>query len=252
MSDYKILSWQNETGLTNYPLTLPFDIQNLIVDASFIQFDNYVPELKLIVVNSQSIDITITFDIGDVSESITTTDYQNGRRHIRFIDSGRYLGCLTIGEGASGAWVTSLGRRIAKSIPFSQNTVRSIPSRDAVYSLDNKYGDVLFGALSDIEDTFTEIGGIIYKTQAGGNTMFYNRSVELNSITFNAVGNHRIPDNAVELRALKKINMVPPRDNNIYIESNDVIKFNAINDQNLQITLVGESSGASIVPTLTT
>jgi hypothetical protein len=252
MSGYDVLAWQNETGLSSYPLTLPLDIQDFLVDASFIQFDNFIPGLRKLVVSPDTIEVTINFDCGEVIGSVTRTKYNNRFRFIQFYTQDRYLGVVSLGAGTDRVWLECVGQTITRNIPFRDNTVRSIPSKDAVYTIDSKYGDIVFGAIGDIQDVFTEIGGIIYKTQAGGNTMLYNESRDLNSITFNAVGNHKIPDTTGVMKPLKKINLVAPINNNIYIQSNDVIKFKSINNLNLSISLVGNSSGASIVPTLTT
>ncbi len=248
MGDYRILGWQNEAGLTNYPLASSFDVQDLIVDASFVQFDNFVPKLTRLLVTPEALELTILFDAGEVTGILSFEQYDSGERYLRYTGAGRYLGCVTIGVGVSQLRTEYIGQQLSRDIPFIATTVRSIPSGDAVYTLDSRYGNIVFGALSDIEDTYTEIGGIVYKTSAGGNTMFYNINKNRKTFTFNAVGNHHIPEN--DIRPLKKINLVTPVDNNLYVQSNDIIKFNSINNQNLQVYLVGSSSGAAIAPTL--
>jgi hypothetical protein len=250
MADYNVLGWQNENGLTNYPFVDPFDIQDLFVDASFIQFDNFIPRLSSVLVGSDYISITITFDSGDSMGTITHTDYINGNRAIRYYDSvtNRYLGCLTTGEGVNTAWASFVGQDIRRNQPFISSTVRSIPSKDAVYTLDNSYGDITFSSSQDVADVYTDIGGIVYQTVAGGNTVFYNINNSIPAITFNAVANHAIPANN-KIYPLKKINLVNPIKNNVYLDSNDVVKFNSINNQNLSIYLVGQNgAGSSIVP----
>jgi hypothetical protein len=250
MSDYNVLGWQNENGLSNYPFIDPFDIQDFFVDASFIQFDNFVPSLVEVLVGVDYISITVNFDSGKCSGEITAVEYTSGDRAVRYYDSitNRYLGCLVLGEGVNTAWSNFVGQKLQRSLSFIPSTVRSIPLKDAVYTLDNSYGDLTLGSTQDIADVYTDIGGIIYQTVAGGNTVFYNINHTTPSITFNAVANHAIPTNN-KIHPLKKINLVKPISNNIYLDSNDIVKFNSINNQNLSIYLVGQnSSGAPLVP----
>ena len=250
MADYNVLGWQNENGLSNYPFIDPFDIQDLIVDASFIQFDNFIPLLTYVLIDINSIDITITFDSGEATAVITRDQYVAYNRAIRYYDSvtNRYLGCLTLGEGVNTAWSNFVGQKMQRALKFISSTVRSIPSKDAVYTLDSSYGDIVLGATQDLADVYTDIGGIVYQTQAGGNTVFYNINNATPAITFNAVANHTIPENN-KIYPLKKINLVKPIQNNIHLDSNDIIKFNSINNQNLSIYLVGQNSaGIATVP----
>jgi hypothetical protein len=247
MSEYTVFGWQNENGLFNFPFSDPFTIQDLFVDASFIQFDNFIPVLKSVYIGYDTISVTMLFDCGEITEISGTTPNQ-----IRFFQNTRYLGCLTLGAAANSIFTNFTGQIITTDLPVLPMTVRSIPSKDAVYTLDGLYGDVTFGALATDEDLYTEIGGIVYKTKAGGNTIFYNADTSLKSLTFNAVANHHIPENS-GIYPLKKINLIPPTGNNIFISSNDIIKFNSINNQKLGISLAGESvTSTSIVPTLTT
>jgi len=254
MADYTVLGWQNENGLSNYPFVDPFTVTGLIVDASFIQFDNFIPHVSKLLIGDDYIDITIFFDSGESTSRYSKSDDLGGVRELRFYDSVdyRYLGVVTLGDGVLLAWSDYVGQVIQKNFHFISTVVRSIPSKDAVYKLDNSYGDITLGANQDLADVYTEIGGIVFQTSAGGNTVFYNFQSISNNITFNAVANHALPQNR-GIYPLKKINLVKPIENNIYISSNDVIKFNSINNQNLSIYLVGENStGAAIAPSTLT
>jgi len=214
MSEYIALGWQNENGLTNYPLTLPFEINDLIVDASFIQFDNYVPSFVNVLIGADYMTFNILFDLGEVTATYNHSDYSTGVKNLRFYDHGgdRYIGCLTIGVGALKAWNSYVGENLIAGaltggpIPFVPSTVKSIPLNDAVYTLDSSYGFISLGANQDIADTFTDIGGIIYQTSAGGNTIFYNAVNSPPSITFNAVGNS-VPPATNNIYPLKQINL---------------------------------------------
>jgi len=227
-------------------------INDLVVDASFIQFDNYTPILNSILVGRDYMEFRITFDNGVVLAKYLKTSYDSGLRNLRFYDYGgnRYLGCLTIGEGAVTAWTSYVGENLIISLPFVATTVRSIPLNDAVYKLDNSYGTLVLGANQDIADSFIQVGNLVYQKSAGGNTVFYNTSVSPAAITFNAVGNSSISASN-KTHPLKQINLTKPIDNNITLNGNDIVKFKSINNQNLSIYVTGSGISNSS-PLLTT
>lgn len=247
MSTYTILSWQNEHALTSFPLAEPFEIENFLVDASFIQFDGFVPRLKKIKVFPEQIDVTILFDSGEITGTYlkSSTTYC-----LRFYENSvRFLGSITFGAGLQILWASYLGQQLERDLPFYRHLVKSIPLKDAVYTLDSLYGDVIFESLMD-SSTIVVQPNALNSTLATGKTIFYNTDKTKENLTFNAVKNHAIYSNTDKLKPLKKINLVKPIDNNIYLSSNDVIKFNSFNNKRLNITLVGEASDVSMVPTL--
>lgn len=239
MAIYNPLSWQNENALSSYPFTFDIDPQDLIVGASFAQFDGFLPTLNTVFVNADSLVFNITFDAG-IRSGITVykavydigIHYRNVRIYTE--DGSRYLGVLTIGPGAQSLWASYVGREFKLNVPFCADSVRSVTSKDAVYLFDSNYGDIELG-----------------RTQ-GDKTIFYNVSLDLNSITFNAVTNHSIDDPSLKPEGLRRINLVPPKDNNINLAANDVIKFTALNNSSITVDLVsGTSSATFTLPTLT-
>lgn len=240
MANYNPLNWQNENGLSSYPFDQDLDIQDFIVDARFVQFDNFTPKLNYINVDVTKIELSITFDYGENAALVfLKSKYDAGEayRNIRIYQPGnnRYLGSVVFGQGALTLWQEYRGQRIVVNKPFAVETVRSIPSKDAVYLFDSSYGDVRLGR--------TELD----------RTIFYNVSEELNSITFNAVGGHSVTEviAAGTSNSLKQINLVKPLHNNINLASNDVIKITPVNASSLQISLVaGNKSSAFSIPSL--
>lgn len=237
MAIYNPLNWQNENALTNYPFEVDFEFQNFIVDAKFVQFDNFIPTLTSVFVDTDKIEITIKADCGTVNGIyLTQAKYALGEPYrsarIYQISNSRYLGVIVFGEGAQTLWDDCKGQTLKFNTPFSTETVRSIPSKDAVYLFDSSYGDITLG-----------------RTE-GDSTLFYNASEVLNSITFNAVTGHSV-QGSNDIQALKQINLVRPLNNNINLASNDIIKILPVNSSSLQISLVaGSKSSAFTIPTL--
>ena len=240
MANYNPLNWQNENGLSSYPFEEDLEIQDFIVDARFVQFDNFTPILNYINVEVSKIELSITFDYGENTNLLfLKSKYDTGEayRNIRIYQPSnkRYLGSVVFGQGAQTLWREYTGQRIVYNKSFSTDTVRSIPSKDAVYLFDSSYGDITLGRT------------------ALDRSIFYNVSEELNSITFNAVGGHSVTE-VIESglsNSLKQINLVKPIHNNINLASNDVVKITPVNTASLQISLVaGNKSNAFSIPSL--
>jgi hypothetical protein len=237
MATYNSLSWQNENAFSSYPLSEDIEVQNFVVDAKFVQFDNFVPVLNNIYVESDRIELAITFDYGiDTAISFYKSRYLQGPvyRNIRIYEpvTKRHLGVIVFGEGVDTLWSSFVGRRITFNIPFAVETVRSIPLNDSVYTLDSSFGDITLG-----------------KTDTD-KAVFYNTSTSLNSITLNAVSGNSIDPGQLK-EGLRKINLVLPLDNNINLAPNDVVKITPVNNASLNVSLVsGSTNTAFSIPTL--
>lgn len=239
MASYNPLNWQNENGLSSYPFDSDLEVQDFIVDARFVQFDNFIPKLNYIYIDLAKIDISITFDYGEANLTFLKSQYIQGDayRNIRIYQpsNNRYLGSIVFGLGAETLWQQYSGQKIIHDVYFSADTVRSIPSKDAVYLFDSSYGNISLGRT------------------AADTTIFYNTSEELNAITFNAVSGHSVDESSESgnSRGLKQINLVKPLHNNINLASNDVIKITPINTSSLQISLVAGSKASTFsIPSL--
>jgi hypothetical protein len=239
MSSYNPLEWQNENSLSGYPLTQETDYSTFLVDAKFVQFDNFVPTLLTVFVDSDTIRLTISFDYGThTTVDLLKSNYMLGEayRYLRVYqpDTNRYLGILTFGDGPIDMWNTVTGTLLQYNVSFLPETVRSVPKNDAVYTFDGNYGDVILGRTDD--DT----------------AIFYNTAKipGLNSITFNAVGGHSVA--GLTAKGLRKINLVGPVANNINLVANDVIKMVPLNASALSIGLAaGTTTSSFTLPTLT-
>jgi hypothetical protein len=236
MSSYNVLEWQDENSLTSYPLTEELEVQGIFVSANFIQFDNFIPVLNELFVDSESLKLKITFDFGQhTALSFTKQRYNMGEayRYLRIYtpDKSRYLGVLSFGRGAHTLWSEHVGRKFEYSLPFDACTVRSVSSDSGVYLLDGSYGAINMGRTSN------------------DSTIFYNMSSSSKTVTFNAVTGHSVE--AADTIGLRKINLVSPVKNNINLAANDVIKFNPKNASALSIDLVaGVYPEGFNVPTL--
>lgn len=243
MAIYNPLSWQNEAALSNHPFAFELEIQDVIVDAKFVQFDNFIPILNYIQVERESLRLAITFDYGQNSSiTLLKSTYTQGDKYkcVRIYDPAgyRYLGTLTFGAGVYALWEAYVGRKLAYDVSFAEYVVRSIPSKDAVYLFDGSFGDVELGRT--VSDTT-----IFYNTRTPA-----DNDAGWNSITFNAVAGHSVTDTLQNFNGLRKINLVPPLHNNITLSSNEVVKVNVSNNTCTINLVAGSPSTAFVVPTL--
>lgn len=209
-----ILNWLNENSLTPYPLEKTFGYDGLIIDANFIQFDNFIPVLNSIKFQDKKIAISITFDLLTKIIYLTEEDYNITNLVVTIEEGGRYLGMLKFGNGLT-KFVNNSGEQFSLNIgiKFLPHLVKSIPSRSGVYSIDNKYGPFYF---------------------LGDNYISFD--VNDNDITFNAI---YYPPIETELY-LKTLNSVGPTNNNVFIKNTDIIKV-ASEPATVVLSLVGTS-----------
>jgi hypothetical protein len=203
MADYNILEWQNENRLSNFPFESEIVLPDFIVDAKFVQFDNFTPILNYIQIGNNSISVNIQYDDGIIDALYIKN---SGAKSLRLYseDSYRHIGVLTLGPGAETLLQTHVGQKFTYEINFAPETVISIPSTAGVFELDGNFGEVSLSR------------------SAVDTTIFYNINTEFNSITFNAVAGHEAVGPA---KGLRQINLVKPKNNNINILTNDVLKL---------------------------
>lgn len=219
-------SWLTETSLTPYPLTKSFGYDALFTDAEFIQFDNFVPTLKSIVIQDSTITFTITFDLYTRSFSSPVDDISTIGSTLRLAVSDRYLGKLVFGSGLA-LLVASIGndKTLTTNIKFLPHVVKSIPSNCGIFAINDQYGDLTFD-----HDTH-----ISYETGV---------DPDLHEITFNAIAYAISPNTPY----LKTLNSVGPTNNSVFIKSTDLLKVSG-QASTVEISLVGSILSNSIIVT---
>lgn len=206
-----ILNWSNEASLTPYPLIKSFGLDDLLLDANFIQFDNFIPIFKKITSDVLGVTITIQFDLSLEEIFIPVADVLETGTIKKVYSNNRYLGRLVFGKSLS-LFTTDIKKTITTNIPFLSHLVKSIPSRSGVYSIDSLYGDLVF--LSD-NNIYYEVAGAV--------------------ITFNAAH----VDTLSNTPYLKTINSVGPTANSVFIIDSDIIKVSVTGLSTIRVSLVG-------------
>lgn len=214
-----VLSWTNETSLTPYPLAKSFGYDNFLVDANFVQFDNFIPVLKGIQLVNGYLNITILFDLGAVTTSVAVADAQQYRFTQKIFSADRYMGKLIFGPDTNLLVDSNIANltTLQLNIPFLSHLVRGIPSKAGVFSVDSKFGALAFTSHSEI---------------------WYDTSG--NNVTFNAVAG--IDYNVTPY--LKTLNTITPTHNGVYIEDNQVLKIRSTGTATLEASIVGSELSA--------
>lgn len=207
---YGVLEWTNENGLSGYPLVEPFVLPDFIVDASFTQFDGFIPIFKSVVVGVASLAIVLTTDVGDISAVIPKPlpSYFPGAFSVAVVAGNRQLGFLTFGQGLAAIFVDYANITLTPGISFHSSVVRGVNSSAGVYLIEGYTGDVnIFTGITKPEQSlFFDIAG--------------------NTVTWNA-GSLPVASAAVPLKTL---NGITPLSNAIFIEDSDIIKVTPVND----------------------
>ncbi len=192
-----ILAWQNENGLSYYPLERNLVVRDFIVDASFVQFDGFVPILKSIAIKTNKIILGIQFDRSEqLVEVLDTHVFGTG---VRIRDGSRYLGTLTIGPGYDTLKLQYMSKALTVNVSFMPLVVNSISSQAGVYMIEGVAGAIPFTA---------------------DDTIHYN--VSGNNVIWSAVA---LANGPQDLLALKSLNQVLPEANNITIYDSDLMKI---------------------------
>ncbi len=145
MNGIGIIEWSSTGAASSYPLEASelFNLaSDVFIDASFVQFDNFIPKLNWIDVQADKLIISITVDNGDKLIEVTSDQCINGYM-LTIRDTSRYHGRLIFGEGITSLLDNYKGSKILLDTFFDPNTVRSIPSKSGLYSLEGLTGNVV-------------------------------------------------------------------------------------------------------------
>lgn len=223
MKNIGILPWWNENALTPYPLTSSFGYNGFLVDASFVQFDNFIPTLNSLTVDDTKIVLTLTIDVGSIDVEVDTSSLATQGYTKKIYDNSRYVGSLVFGINAYSLANNDIANQTLKdiNIKFLSVLVKSIPSDAGVYSIQNKFGSVVL----DNSD-----GVITY--------VLSDNEVTINAISYPPIKTTNF---------LKTINGVSPQDNNLYLLDNEIIKYKTSGTSELEILLVGSPTEGTII-----
>ena len=226
---YGILEWTNEHSLSGYPLTRSFAPNDFIVDASFVQFDGFVPVLKTLLVSQTKIVLTITTDAGDVAVPVSKpiSSYFPGQT-VAVVAGDRQLGYLVFGQGLPAIFSLHLDTLLKLNIPFSPGVVRGVSSRAGVFSITgyDQSVNIRTGDSATSRSIFFDLAG--------------------NLVTWNAGW----LDSKDERTPLKTLNGMTPVNNAVFIQDSDIIKVTPQGDTVL--VRVAVPVGHSVISPVTT
>lgn len=205
-TNFGILEWSNEHSQSSYPLSQLFEQNDFIVDASFVQFEGFVPIFKSLSILQRVMTLVLTLDSGDVSVEIIkpSTSYFPGQyvQEIYDVSGERRAGRLVFGGGLPEMFSKHISTALQVNIPFLPSVVRGISKKMGVYSIEGQYGGVnIYTGLSKITQT-----------------LFFD--IVNNAVTWNAAS---VPV-SINTNPLKTLNGVVPIANAILIDDSDIIK----------------------------
>lgn len=134
-----VLEWRNESVRGAYPLARGIVDNDLLVDAQFVCFDNFVPTLKSYQVDSGSLNLTVTLEDGDCVVQLAA-DIADGTKVP--INLTRYRGFVVVGPGALRLLAYGNSKPVVCRAPFLSTVVISVSSSAGVYSLAGAHGEL--------------------------------------------------------------------------------------------------------------
>ena len=139
MNGIGITEWQNNQ--TDYPLKSAGKLSGIFCDASFVQFDGFIPILNSVSIVSDKLQMVFTMDDGTQTFEPLIADISQGYKY-RLRSNNRYYGVVVFGRSIDSIISGVYGASITAGYRFESCTVRSIDSTNGVYSLQGNYGDV--------------------------------------------------------------------------------------------------------------
>lgn len=215
MASLNVLSWNNESNLSPYPLVNSFGYDDLIVDANFVQFDNFIPILQTVSAANNLFEFIIKFDNLTKTIVVNKLDLLGSPYTIIIKEGTRYLGKLILGANAVNLYDTLANRTLTINTKFLSFLVKSIPSKAGVYKLQSNFGELAI---------------------TSDNYIWYN--LNGNNVEFNAVAFGQFSDDPY----LKSVNSVLPTNNSVYIQDSDTVKITPSNNT-FTVSLRGLSVG---------
>ena len=231
MQNSGILEWFNENSAGYYPLSKSISVKELLIDASFIQFDGFIPVLKQIQIVDSTVIITIQFDLITLTSTVAAVDYYYGYL-IRWYSGTRYLGTTILGDGFTTLLNSFSVQTINVNTAFAANTVCSVPSSSGVYSLGGAFGDINFDHLGGLDQTV--------KYEIGEADAELGNFVKFNAGSMGVQGVQVTP-------ILKTINGIAPILNSLQVESSEILKVTPNNGE-LTFSLATSVLNDKIVP----
>lgn len=216
-----IIPWHNENELTEYPLVKSYGYNGFLVDAQFIQFDNFRPTLKSVKVSNSDVEIVVTLQTSDLLLTIPISSFQDSPFTQQLTYDGYNIGFLSFGLEAYKMLTTEMVNLVTKTlnIPFEPSTIISIPSNSGVFSVNTRYGDLSFAETTEVhfQQSGQEVVTDIYTLPTENTTPYL---LTLNSIT--------------------------PNNNRVDIVLPEIIRTTVQGPATLQFNLIGNSSSTAL------
>lgn len=133
-----VLEWRSESVGAAYPLAASIADNDLLLDAQFVCFDNFVPTLKSYTVTTDRVKLTVSLEDGDCVVELSNAVPAGSTVPINLT---RYRGCLVVGPGVARLLATEVGKTVPARTKFLATTVTSVSSAGGVFS---------FGAMTGV------------------------------------------------------------------------------------------------------
>ena len=141
MNGIGITEWYDSNDTQPFPFVSLAGNPKYLKDASFVTFDGFVPVLKSIFADSDSITLTFTFDNGDLSWTIPDNQVLPYSKQTLRVDNRGY-GTIVLAPELVEFYHNRKGVTVTVNLTFEPACTTSIPSKSGLFSLQGLTGSV--------------------------------------------------------------------------------------------------------------
>jgi hypothetical protein len=223
MDNLEFIQREDEFRLSGYPFVRESVLDGLFVEATFVQFLG-VPVLSAFQFGNTLLQVTISFEEGEITSTLEVSLYQQGARRLIFRRTdGTFLGVVVFGEDVLSKFQPLyFGKLMLVSEAFSTSTTTHVHSDAGIFKLNSFYGDIVVRRA--IEPGFID------------ERVFFTKHQDY--VTINCVYGHKIPTTVPPI--LKQVNGITPTNNAIFFNNSELLKFkSSMSPGSLNISIAG-------------
>lgn len=138
-----IQEWRDLARNSYYPFEEDCGVKALFLDATFVQFDGFIPRLNYFKVLVDAVEFSFELDTGEyIHKQPESACVEGSVILLKDEASDRYHGQVVIGPGIIQAFNNMKGVTVSPDLEFSAMAVRAIPRTAGLFAIDQAYNDV--------------------------------------------------------------------------------------------------------------
>ena len=180
-----ILEWRDNDIANSYPFEKDSELNAVFSDATFVQYDNFIPSVQTVAVTSEGVTFNFLFDDGARAVTVAKDNCVDGFvTQVRF--GSRYYGKFVLAVGVE-ALAMRVGLTLAPKVKFSGVVIRSISSKSGIFTINGAPGLTTYEVTSDYVNRLNVAGQNVTWSAV-------SLPVDIQNITFNPTSLYLLSD----------------------------------------------------------